>query len=124
MAGVAALQGPADQVAELRETYKRRKDLVVDAMNGIDGVTCATPAGAFYAFPDVSSFGLSSKEVADRLLREGFVAVLPGTDFGANGEGHIRISYVSEDDELREGLKRIAAVLEKIGAESRVPVSK
>lgn len=121
IAGLAALQGPADQIATLRSTYKRRRDMVVEAMNAIEGVTCATPAGAFYAFPDVSSFGRSSKEIAERLLKEGFVAVLPGTDFGDNGEGYIRISYVCEDDELKEGLKRIATVLEKIGAEAKVP---
>ena len=77
------------------------------------------PEGAFYAFPDVSSFGLSSKEVADRLLREGGVAVLPGTDFGANGEGKIRLSYVGEMETLEEGVRRIAAALGKIAEEGK-----
>lgn len=116
-AGLAALQGPDDGVSMMREAYRRRRDLVVDAMNAIEGVHCATPAGAFYAFPDVSALGLGSGEVAKRLLEEGFVATLPGTDFGAEGEGFIRISYVSEEEVLQEGLSRITTVLNRIRSE-------
>ena len=88
-AGVAALEGPQDSVNEMVDEYMRRRDFVVGALNDIDGVECPTPDGAFYAFPDVSSFGKTSKEIADLLLNEGGVAVLPGTDFGANSEGKI-----------------------------------
>ena len=91
-AGVAALEGPQDGVDEMVTEYQKRRDFVVGALNDIPGVECPVPAGAFYAFPDVSRFGKSSKEVADLLLEEGGVAVLPGTDFRDNGEGKIRLS--------------------------------
>ena len=115
-AGVAALEGPQDSVDEMVDEYMRRRDFVVGALNDIDGVECPTPDGAFYAFPDVSSFGKTSKEIADLLLNEGGVAVLPGTDFGANGEGKIRLSYVGDMDTLKEGCDRIAKVLTKLGS--------
>ena len=118
-AGLAALVGPQEGVDAMVEEYRRRRDFVVGALNDIPGVSCPVPEGAFYAFPDVSSFGLSSKEVADRLLSEGGVAVLPGTDFGANGEGKIRLSYVGDMETLEEGVRRIAATLGKIAEEGR-----
>ena len=113
-AGVAALEGPQDGVGKMLEAYRERRDFVVDALNAIEGVECPVPAGAFYAFPDVSSFGMSSKALADLLLEEGGVAVLPGTDFGENGEGKIRISYVGDMATLEEGMKRIADTLETL----------
>ena len=122
VAGVAALHGDMQQVAQMRETYRKRRDLVVDAMNAIEGVTCAQPQGAFYAFVDVSKLGLPCSIIAKRLLEEGLVAVLPGTDFGVGGEGYIRISYVAEDEVLEEGLRRITKVLQRISAEQKVVV--
>lgn len=118
-AGVAALEGPQDQVDEMVAEYKKRRDFVVSALNAIDGVECPIPAGAFYAFPDVSSFGMTSKQIANLLLNEGGVAVLPGTDFGANGEGKIRLSYVGDMDTLKEGCARIAKVLGKLSSEKK-----
>ena len=118
-AGLAALVGPQEGVDAMVEEYRRRRDFVVGALNDIPGVSCPVPEGAFYAFPDVSSFGLSSKEVADRLLSEGGVAVLPGTDCGANGEGKIRVSYVGDMETLEEGVRRIAATLGKIAEEGK-----
>ena len=106
--------GDPARVAEVLEAYRERRDFVVDALNAIEGVECPVPAGAFYAFPDVSSFGMSSKALADLLLEEGGVAVLPGTDFGENGEGKIRISYVGDMATLEEGMKRIADTLETL----------
>jgi len=113
-AGVAALTGPQEALAEMREAYRARRDLVVGALNAMDGVACPTPAGAFYAFPDISALGLPSADVADVLLTEGGVALLPGTDFGRAGEGHIRISYVSDIPVLEEGLERIERTLRKL----------
>lgn len=113
-AGEAALEGPGGGVEELREVYRRRRDIVVEGLNEIPGVRCDTPQGAFYVFADISSFGRTSKEIASVLLREGLVAVLPGTDFGNAGEGFIRLSYVSEDEELREGLRRIKKTLARM----------
>lgn len=108
-AGVAALTGPQDDHAEMLAEYRRRRDFVVAALNKIEGVKCPVPQGAFYAFPDVSAFGKTSAEIADGLLRDAGVAVLPGTDFGANGEGKIRLSYVGEMATLEEGMRRIKA---------------
>jgi aspartate/methionine/tyrosine aminotransferase len=108
-AGVAALTGPQDDHAEMLVEYRRRRDFVVAALNEIEGVKCPVPQGAFYAFPDVGAFGKTSAEIADGLLRDAGVAVLPGTDFGANGEGKIRLSYVGEMATLEEGMRRIKA---------------
>ena len=94
--------------------YRRRRDFVVAALDAIEGVSCPTPEGAFYAFPDVSSFGMTSREIADGLLYDAGVAVLPGTDFGANGEGKIRLSYVGEMATLEEGARRIKAYFDRL----------
>ena len=110
-AAVAALEGPQDDAEAMRAEFRARRDLVVEGLNAIPGVRCSTPAGAFYVFPDVSAFGMPSRQLADLLLEDGGVAVLAGTDFGACGEGHLRLSYVCDRDTLREGLARIAAVL-------------
>jgi aspartate aminotransferase len=115
-AGIAALSLEANNgrdpgIAEMRKVYRRRRDLVVNRLNAMTGVICELPDGAFYAWADVSAFGLPSRIVAERVLQDGFVAVLPGTDFGEFGEGFIRISYVSEDCVLEEGMDRLEAVL-------------
>lgn len=117
-AGVAALTGP-DGVTELREVYRRRRDIVVNGLNAIEGVRCEKPEGAFYAFADVREYGKSS-DVAKFLLEESFVATLAGTDFGEGGEGFIRLSYVSEEKDLREGLRRIEEGLKKMRSNSTV----
>ena len=113
-AGVAALVGPQDARDAMVAEYRRRRDFVVAALDAIEGVSCPTPEGAFYAFPDVSSFGMTSREIADGLLYDAGVAVLPGTDFGANGEGKIRLSYVGEMATLEEGARRIKAYFDRL----------
>lgn len=113
-AGIAALDGGAESVAYMREEYQRRRDFVVGALNEIDGVSCRCPEGAFYVFADVTAYGRPCREIAEMLLQDGLVAVLPGTDFGAGGEGYIRLSYVSEMDVLKEGLSRIRQVLSRL----------
>ena len=112
-AGVEALTGPQDSVVAMRDAYKIRRDYLVDALNAIPGVTCAKPAGAFYVFPNIASFGVSSQELADWLLEDAGVAALPGVDFGARGEGHLRLSYVGDLDTLRDAVDRIARSLVK-----------
>lgn len=107
MAGVAALtesQKPSeDMVAE----FHRRRDVIVAGLNDIPGVTCATPGGAFYAFPNITGTGLTSRELADMLLNEAGVAVLAGTAFGAFGEGYIRLSYANSIEQIELALARI-----------------
>lgn len=107
MAAVEALKGPQDSVVEMKNKFKERRDWLVNALNEIDGVECCMPRGAFYAFPNISSFGLSSKEFADRLLEEEGIALAWGTSFGEYGEGHIRISYATSLENLKEAVERL-----------------
>ncbi len=118
IAGVEALTGPQDSVDSMVTEFRRRRDLVVQRLNDIQGVHCAMPEGAFYAFPNISRTGLSSRDAADRLLYEANVAVLSGTSFGANGEGHLRISYANSLDNLDRALYRMKETLESSVAAS------
>ena len=111
-AGLAALNGSQADVETMRQAYRQRRDFIVDALNNISGIKRPVPECAFYVFPDISSFGVSSKAFVDMLLNDAGVAVLPGTDFGAHGEGKIRLTYVGEMMILQEGVRRIARALE------------
>jgi len=113
-AGLEALCGPQDRVAEVLAVYQKRRDLVVAGLNAIPGVSCRKPQGAFYAFPNITSFGKSSNEVADLLLYEAGVAVLPGVSFGKHGEGYLRLSYVNSFENIERGLERIAEALKAL----------
>jgi aspartate/methionine/tyrosine aminotransferase len=114
LAGVAALTGPQDTVDAMVAQFRRRRDAVVAGLNEIPGVTCLTPAGAFYVFPNVSSFGRPSAEVATTLLDEGGVALLGGTAFGTAGEGYLRLSYANSLPNLEKALERIAETLARL----------
>jgi aspartate/methionine/tyrosine aminotransferase len=109
VAGVEALKGPQDKVGEIVTEYQRRRDLIVAGLNAIPGVSCQVPQGAFYVFPNVKSFGLTSREIAARLIDEAGVAVLAGTDFGTGGEGYLRLCYATSMEVLRESLEKMAA---------------
>ena len=113
-AGIAALDGPEDCVDDMVADYDRRRRFVVQALNEIDGITCMMPKGAFYAFPNVSSFGRTSEEVAISLLNNSEVICVPGTAFGPRGEGYLRISYAASMEQLEEGVARIKEGVEKI----------
>jgi aspartate aminotransferase len=112
-AGVAALTGPQDAVRAQVEIYRARRDLLVEGLNAIDGVRCATPEGAFYVFPDFSHLlarhGMTSAEFAARLLEEFGVAAIDGASFGSRGEGRLRLSFASSTSELDTALTRVAA---------------
>ncbi|MDP2994385.1 MAG: pyridoxal phosphate-dependent aminotransferase [Anaerolineales bacterium] len=108
-AGMEALTGPQDFVAEMVTEYQRRRDRMLELVNAIPGVLAQKPQGAFYVFPNVKSYGLSSKEIATRLIDEAGVAVLAGTDFGAGGEGYIRLVYAVSMEMIEEGVEKIAA---------------
>ncbi|MEO5988988.1 MAG: pyridoxal phosphate-dependent aminotransferase [Candidatus Eisenbacteria bacterium] len=116
MAGIAALAGPQDEVRAMLDEFRARRDLVVDGLNQIPGVGCYMPPGAFYAWPDVRATGFDSSTLADRLLEEAGVVTLPGTGFGDEGEGYLRLSYANSQDNLREGLARIAGFLAQHGS--------
>jgi aspartate/methionine/tyrosine aminotransferase len=87
--------------------FHKRRDVIVAGLNDIPGVTCATPGGAFYVFPNITGTGLTSRELADMLLNEAGVAVLAGTAFGAYGEGYIRLSYANSIEQIELALSRI-----------------
>ncbi|MGI8484825.1 MAG: pyridoxal phosphate-dependent aminotransferase [Thermomicrobiales bacterium] len=107
-AGLEALTGPQDKVAEFREAFRTRRDLVVDGLNAIPGITCRRPKGAFYVFPNITGTGKTSREFADLLLNEYGVAALSGTAFGAAGEGYLRLSTANSEENLNKALGRIA----------------
>jgi aspartate aminotransferase len=110
---IAALEGPWDAVDRMREEFRVRRDLLVDGLNAIPGISCLTPGGAFYAFPNVRDLGLPCEVLADRLLQEAGVACLPGTAFGAHGDGYLRLSYASSTENLREALSAIDGLVSK-----------
>ena len=113
LAGVAALTGPRDEVNEMLAEFRRRREAVVAGLNALPGVSCITPRGAFYAFPNISETGFAAKELADRLLAEAGVAVLAGTAFGAYGEGYLRLSYANSLENIEEALAAIGSLLEE-----------
>jgi aspartate/methionine/tyrosine aminotransferase len=107
IASIEALTGPQDAVDTMRDAFRERRNYLVEALNSIDGVSCCLPKGAFYVFPDISSFGLTSAEFAARLLDEAGVAAAGGTAFGEYGEGYIRLSYATSLDNIRIAAERI-----------------
>jgi aspartate aminotransferase len=111
LAAVAALTGPDDFVAGMVAEFAARRDIVVAGLNALPGVSCRAPGGAFYAFPNVEAVPLTAEALADRLLEEAGVALLAGSDFGAAGANHLRLSFAASQDQLREGLARIDAFL-------------
>jgi len=115
-AGVEALTGPQDSVPKMVEEFKKRRDLIVDGLNAIPGISCCRPKGAFYAFPNVTKLGMDCQELADYLLNEAGVASLAGTDFGEYGEGYLRLSYATSQENLKKALERIAKATAKLAA--------
>lgn len=106
-AAMEALDGSQESLEKMVETYKRRRDLIVDGINNIKGLSCKKPKGAFYAFVNIEKTGLKSEEFALRLVKETGVVVVPGPGFGESGEGFIRLSYATSEENISEGLKRI-----------------
>jgi aspartate aminotransferase len=115
-AGLEALIGPQEQVETVVAEYRRRRDVLVAGLNAIPGVKCRTPQGAFYAFPNVTAFNRSSDWLANYLLEEAGVAVLPGTAFGAGGEGYLRLCFANSMRNIELALERISATLARLDA--------
>jgi aspartate/methionine/tyrosine aminotransferase len=111
IAGIEALTADQAMADAVVPEYQRRRDRLVAGLNAIDGVRCRSPQGAFYVFPNVASFGLSSRELAPRLLDEAGVAVLAGTDFGRYGEGYLRLCFATSMDNIEEALERMRGFL-------------
>ena len=112
-AGMAALEGPQECVDTMVEEFRHRRDAIVEGLNGIPGFRCSVPAGAFYAFPNITATGMTSRELADLLLYDAGVACLSGTAFGRYGEGYLRFSYANSLSNIREALARIQRVSER-----------
>mgnify|MGYP001162434352 FL=1 len=114
MAAIAALEGSREFTINMMEKFKIRRDIIVNGLNSIEGVTCRTPLGAFYAFPNISGTGLSSSDFADIALNEYGVALLSGTAFGEYGDDYIRISFANSEENLLKAIDRLNDMIKKL----------
>jgi aspartate/methionine/tyrosine aminotransferase len=110
-AGLAALTGPQDSIAKMVAEFDRRRQIVVAGLNQLPGISCATPKGAFYAFPNITRTGWKAKPLASSLLEDAGVAVVGGPDFGILGEGYLRLSYANSAENIRKALDRMGEFL-------------
>ena len=110
-AGLAALTGPKDAVVEMVSQFDSRRRVIVEALNDLPGVRCTDAAGAFYAFPNISSTGLSAKEAQDLFLDQAGVATVAGTSFGVYGEGFVRFSYANSTENILRAIDRIRPLI-------------
>jgi aspartate/methionine/tyrosine aminotransferase len=110
-AGLAALKGPQDEVARIVAEFDKRRKVVVDGLNRLPGMSCATPKGAFYAFPNIKRTGWKAKQLASSLLEDAGVAVIGGPDFGILGEGYMRVSYANSTENILKALARMGDFL-------------
>jgi aspartate/methionine/tyrosine aminotransferase len=116
LAGIAALQGDQTPVAAMVAEFKRRRDVIVAGLNRLPGVSCRSPRGAFYVFPNISALRRPSSEVANALLQEAGVAVLGGSAFGEYGEGYLRLSYANSEANILKALERMRPVLARLAS--------
>ena len=111
VAGIEAIRGDQGASNKMIEEFKRRRDVIVDGLNRIPGISCLRPKGAFYVFPNIQETGMSSQQVSDMLLEKAGVAGLPGTAFGDFGEGYLRFSYANSIENINKALERIEKTL-------------
>jgi aspartate/methionine/tyrosine aminotransferase len=102
-------------VDQVVEKFQVRRDRMIAGLNAIPGVRCQVPQGAFYAFPNISSFGIPSKELALQILDQAGVALLSGTDFGSHGEGYLRLCYANSLENIEQALVRLTAFFAGLG---------
>ncbi len=114
IAGIEALTGPQTFVTQMVNEFKKRRDVIVDGLNAIGGITCIKPLGSFYVFPNVTQLPLPCEELADYLMDEVGVALLPGTAFGKYGDGYLRLSYANSLDNINDALSRIQSAISKL----------
>ena len=110
-AGIAALEGPQDDVQAMVSEFDSRRQVIVRELNSLPGISCVDAAGAFYAFPNIKGTGMTSREAQDLFLSQAGVATVAGTSFGALGEGYLRFSYANSTENIVEAMRRIATVL-------------
>jgi aspartate aminotransferase len=113
MAGMEALNGPQDDAEKMVAEFKRRREVIVNGLNKIKGISCKKPRGAFYVFPNIKGTGMDCRKLGDHLLYNAGVAVLPGTSFGKYGEGYLRLSFANSVENIKKALDRIAKAVEK-----------
>jgi aminotransferase len=113
-AALAALRGPQDFVALMVKEFDRRRRLLVERLNSIEGLSCPKPKGAFYAFLNIKGLGLSSEEAAERFLEQAGVVTVPGVAFGPSGEGYLRLSYARPIEQLEEACRRLEEAVRKL----------
>ncbi len=113
-AALAAIEAPPDCIREMVKTYDKRRLIVYEGLNAIEGIQCLKPQSTFYAFPNISSFGLSSWDLAKYLVKEHRVALVPGSIFGKAGEGYVRLSFAASAEQLKEGIARIRRGVEAL----------
>ena len=116
LAGIAAIDGPQDDVKKMVAAFDRRRAVVTELLNTLPGISCITPKGAFYAFPNVSETGWPAKKLANALLDDSGVALIGGPDFGVNGEGYIRVSYANSEENIRKAIERVRDFLSRRNA--------
>jgi len=112
MAGIEALKGPQTEPARMAAEFKKRREVIVSGLNGIEGISCKKPHGAFYVFPNTTKTGMKSKELQDLLLNKAGVAALAGTSFGSYGEGYLRFSFANSVENIKKAVTRISETLE------------
>jgi len=115
-AGVVALGGPDEPVQAMVAEFQRRRDRIVAGLNALPGVSCHTPRGAFYVFPNISAITPDDRKLASFFLEEANVAALHGSAFGPNGRGHLRLSYANSLERIDEALERMRTVLPRFSA--------
>ena len=115
-AGIEALTGPQDSIPRMVNEFKKRRDMIVEGLNEIPGVSCLRPKGAFYVFPNIKRIGIGCAQLADYLLNEAGVATLAGTDFGKYGEGYLRLSYATSQENIKKALDRIDKAVANLAA--------
>ncbi len=113
LAGVEALKGSQTEPERMVAEFKKRREVIVQGLNSIKGITCKKPHGAFYVFPNITGTGMDCRKLGDHLLYNAGVAVLPGTSFGKYGEGYLRLSFANSVENIKKALDRVAKALEK-----------
>ena len=113
MAVLEAMDGPQDEAHRIVDEFKKRRDIIVDGLNGIPGIRCAMPKGAFYVFPNIEETGITSRQFADCLLEDAGVACLAGESFGEYGNGYVRFSFANSAENIEKALDRIDGFVSK-----------
>jgi aspartate/methionine/tyrosine aminotransferase len=111
-AGIEAINGRQEDIDRMMKKYKARRDLLVNGLNGIHGISCLKPEGAFYVFPNIKGTGMNGEEFADFALKKAHVSLLPGSNFGEYGDGYVRLCYATSSERIEEGLSRIKSAIE------------